>query len=61
MNLLIEKTTTKMNQLQNQVFILESQLQLAAEINKYLQDELDKIKKKKEKLATSTDDFSQPN
>lgn len=59
-NLLIEKSAAKINQLSNQVLVLETQLQLAADANKYLQEELDKLKKKKEKITTQTDDFSQP-
>ena len=46
MNLVIEKTNKKLNELQAQVIVLESQLQLASEINKQLQDQLDKTKKK---------------
>ena len=46
MNLVIEKTNKKLNELQAQVIVLESQLQLAGEINKQLQDQLDKTKKK---------------
>lgn len=46
MNLVIDKTNKKLNELQAQVIVLESQLQLAGEINKQLQDQLDKTKKK---------------
>lgn len=46
MNLVIEKTNKKLNELQAQVLVLEAQLQLAADINKQLQDQLDKSKKK---------------
>ena len=54
MNLLIEKTNNKLNQANNQIIILEAQLQLAIELNKSLQDELDKLKKKKEKTTIVT-------
>ena len=62
MNLLIEKTNNKLNQANNQIIILEAQLQLAIELNKSLQDELDKLKKKKEKTTQSqTEEYSSPN
>ncbi len=51
MNLVMEKTNKKLNELQAQVIVLESQLQLAVEVNKELKDTLDKqerINKKKE-------------
>ena len=46
MTLVMEKTTGKLNELQAQVIVLEAQLQLAVEINKQLQETVDKIKKK---------------
>lgn len=46
MNLVMEKTNTKLNELQAQVIVLEAQLQLAVEINKQLQEAVDKTKKK---------------
>lgn len=52
-NLVIEKTNAKLNQLQNQVIVLESQLQLAVEANKHLKGDLDKINKRKTKTTTS--------
>lgn len=55
MNTVIEKTNRKMNELQAQVIVLESQLLLAAEINQELKSQLDKINKKKDKS-----EFSQP-
>jgi hypothetical protein len=57
MNLIVEKTTQRLNQLSNQVIVLEAQLQLAADLNKELQTELDKIKKKNNKQQ---DDFQTP-
>ena len=54
MNLVMEKTNRKLNELQSQVIVLESQLQLAAEINDQLQGQLDKINKKKEKSEFTT-------
>ena len=54
MNLVMEKTNRKLNELQSQVIVLESQLQLAAEINNQLQGQLDKINKKKDKSEFTT-------
>lgn len=51
MNLVMEKTNKKLNELQAQVIVLESQLQLAVDVNQELKDQLDKqerIQKKKE-------------
>lgn len=48
MNLVIEKTNKKMNDLLNQNIVLEAQLQCVVEINKQLKDELTKLSKKKE-------------
>lgn len=58
MNAIIEKTTTKLNQVQNQVTLLEIQLQFALEQNDLLAAELEKLKKKKEKTS---EDYSIPN
>lgn len=58
MNSVLERTNAKLGQLQNQVIVLETQLQFALELNKSLQDELDKAKKKKEK---NTEEFTSPN
>jgi len=49
MNLVMEKTNKKLNESQAQVIVLEAQLQLALEINKTLQEQLDKVKKKEPK------------
>jgi len=58
MNSVLERTNAKLGQLQNQVIVLETQLQFALELNKSLQDELDKVKKKKEKIS---EEFTTPN
>ena len=47
--LVLEKNTKKISDLQSQVIILESQLELMTEINKQLQEQVDKIKKKEPK------------
>lgn len=57
MNLLIEKTNQKLGQMQNQVILLETQLQLAIEQYQTLQAEHEKIKKKKDK---NSEEFSTP-
>jgi len=49
MNLVMEKTNKKLNELQAQVIVLEAQLQLAVDINKQLQEQAEKIKKKEPK------------
>lgn len=59
-NIVLEKTNAKLSQLQNQNIVLEAQLQLAVETNKTLQEEIDKLKKKKDK-STIQDDYSSPN
>jgi hypothetical protein len=48
MNLVMEKTNKKLNELQAQVIVLESQLQLAVDVNSELKTHLDKLSKKKE-------------
>jgi hypothetical protein len=48
MNLVMEKTNNKLNELQARVIVLEAQLQLAVDINNSLKEQLDKIPKKKE-------------
>jgi hypothetical protein len=48
MNLVMEKTNKKLNELQAQVIVLESQLQLAVDVNSELKTQLDKISKRKE-------------
>jgi hypothetical protein len=60
MNSVLERTNAKLGQLQNQVIVLETQLQFALELNKSLQDELDKSKKKSTK-EKSTEEFTSPN
>jgi hypothetical protein len=52
MNLVMEKTNHKLNSLQAQVIVLESQLQLAAEVNQQLQDQITKINKKNKDNTT---------
>lgn len=47
MNLVMEKTNKKLNELQAQCIVLEAQLQLAAEINKQLQEQTSKTTKEK--------------
>lgn len=49
MNLVMEKTNKKLNELQAQVIVLEAQLQLALEINKQLQEQVERVKKKEPK------------
>lgn len=46
MNLVMEKTNRKLNELQSQVIVLESQLQLAAEMYEALVKEVEKQKTK---------------
>lgn len=53
-NLVIEKTNKKMNELQAQIFVLEAQLQLAAEANIELKNQLEKINRKKDKSEFQT-------
>ena len=48
-NLVIEKSTKKISDLQSQVIILEAQLQLLTELNNQLQEQTDKVKKKEPK------------
>jgi hypothetical protein len=47
MNLVMEKTNKKLNEIQAQVLILESQLQLVVELNNQLQEQLEKLQKDK--------------
>ena len=60
MNSVLERTNAKLGQLQNQVIVLETQLQFALELNKSLQEELDKAKKKSSK-EKNTEEFTSPN
>jgi predicted nucleic acid-binding Zn-ribbon protein len=55
MNLVVEKTTQKMQAFQGQVIVLEAQLQLALEQIKQLQDELNnRIKDEEPKNGKSS-------
>ena len=47
MTIIMEKTNKKLNEMQAQVLVLETQLQLVVDVNKSLQDQLDKINKSK--------------
>lgn len=47
MNVVMEKTNRKLNELQSQVIVLESQLQVVAEMYEALQKEIDKKTKDK--------------
>ena len=49
LSVLVERTNLKLNEANAQVLLLESQLQIALEINKTLQEQLDKTKKKESK------------
>ena len=57
MNLVMEKTNKKLNDLQAQTIVLEAQLQLAIEINSQLQDQISKYNKKKDKTDIETSSF----
>jgi uncharacterized protein YoxC len=46
MNIVMEKTNKRLNEMLSQVIVLESQLQLAVEINNKLQEDLNKVNKK---------------
>lgn len=48
-NLVIEKNTKKISDLQSQVILLEAQLQLMSEIVSQLQEQTEKVKKKEPK------------
>ena len=47
MNIIMEKTNKKLNEMQAQVLVLETQLQLVVDLNKDLQEQLNKINKSK--------------
>lgn len=47
--IVLDKTTTKLNELQARVILLESQLQIALEANEKLNDDFAKINKKEKK------------
>lgn len=55
MNLVMEKTNKKLNELQAQVIVLESQLQLAVDVNQELKDQLDKQERIQKKKETKSD------
>lgn len=55
MNLVMEKTNKKLNELQAQVIVLESQLQLAVDVNKELKDALDKQERTQKKKELKSD------
>ena len=55
MNLVMEKTNKKLNELQAQVIVLESQLQLAVDVNQELKDQLDKQERLQKKKETKSD------
>ena len=43
MNIIMEKTNKKLNEVQAQVLVLETQLQLVVDLNANLQEQLNKI------------------
>lgn len=47
MTIIMEKTNKKLNEMQSQVLVLETQLQLVVDLNKELQEQLNKINKSK--------------
>ena len=49
MNVVMEKTNKRLNEMLSQVIVLESQLQLVVEINNKLQEDLNKFIKKEKK------------
>ena len=49
LNLVMEKTNKRLNEMLAQVIILESQLQLVVEANNKLTDDLNKLSKKEKK------------
>lgn len=55
MNLVMEKTNKKLNELQAQVIVLESQLQLAVDVNQELKDQLDKQERLQKKKESKSD------
>lgn len=52
-NLVIEKSTKKISDLQSQVIILEAQLQLLTEMHEQLKEQVEKVKKKEAKSEFS--------
>lgn len=55
MNLVMEKTNKKLNELQAQVIVLESQLQLAVDVNQELKNQLDKQERLQKKKESKSD------
>lgn len=55
MNLVMEKTNKKLNELQAQVIVLESQLQLAVDVNNELKTLLEKQERLQKKKETKSD------
>lgn len=55
MNLVMEKTNKRMNELQAQVIVLEAQLALAVDINTELKEQIDKLDKISKKKETKSD------
>ena len=53
-NLVMEKTNQKLNEMQARVIVLEAQLQLAVEAADALQKELEKVKKSNGKSSDKT-------
>jgi hypothetical protein len=49
MNLVMEKTNKKLNEATAQLIVLETQLQMAVEVNKALQEQLKELEKKPSK------------
>ena len=47
MTIIMEKTNKKLNEMLAQVLVLETQLQLVVDLNKELQEQLNKINKSK--------------
>ncbi len=47
MTIIMDKTNKKLNEMQAQVLVLETQLQLVVDLNKELQEQLNKINKSK--------------
>jgi hypothetical protein len=47
MTIIMEKTNKKLNEMQAQVLVLETQLQLVVDLNRELQEQLNKINKSK--------------
>ena len=46
MNLVMDKTNKKLNEVNAQLIVLEAQLQMAVEVNKQLQEQIKELEKK---------------